>query len=60
MTPGDVNEDGVVDIQDIDLICQNSGPVSTTSLPRWDVNQDGIVDLQDVSIVVNHFGEIVN
>ncbi|WP_292462608.1 disaggregatase related repeat-containing protein [Methanolobus sp.] len=56
----DVNEDGVVDIQDIDLICQNSGPVSTTSLPRWDVNQDGIVDLQDVSIVVNHFGEIVN
>jgi hypothetical protein len=56
----DVNEDGVVDIQDINLICQNSGPVYTTPLPRWDVNQDGIVDLQDVSIVVSHFGEIVN
>ncbi|TGC08293.1 disaggregatase related repeat-containing protein [Methanolobus halotolerans] len=56
----DVNEDGVVDIQDINLICQNSGPVYTTPLPRWDVNQDGTVDIQDVSIVVDHFGETVN
>ncbi|MDW7733673.1 MAG: hypothetical protein SCH66_14745, partial [Methanolobus sp.] len=56
----DVNEDGIVDVQDISLICQNSDSTFTTALPREDVNQDGTVDLQDVSIVVSHFGETVN
>jgi len=56
----DVNGDGVVDIQDINLICQNSDSTSTTPLPQYDVNQDGVVDIQDVSVVVSHFGETVN
>ncbi|WP_406656874.1 disaggregatase related repeat-containing protein [Methanolobus sp. ZRKC2] len=55
----DVNEDGIVNITDITLICQDSDP-ATTFHPRCDVNQDGVVDIQDVSIVVSHFGETVN
>jgi len=55
----DVNEDGIVNILDITLVCQNYGATYTGDLPRWDVNQDGVVNIQDLSIISGRFGEIV-
>ena len=51
--PWDVNEDGVVDATDSDLVLdamhQNGGIVD----PRTDVNGDGVVDSEDVFLVIH-------
>lgn len=46
----DVNEDGIVDQEDIDLV-QNYILTGTGYLPRMDVNQDGSVNAIDLTLI---------
>ena len=48
---GDVNEDGVVDINDV--VCVINQMAGTVSWPRADVNADGDVDINDVVAIIN-------
>ncbi len=50
--PGDVNNDGTVDLDDLNLVLTNFG--QTTS--KGDTNGDGIVDLDDLNLVLTNFG----
>ena len=52
---GDVNGDGVVDMQDLDIIAQNFN-TSPPADERADINKDGIVDIYDLVIVGKNFG----
>ena len=54
-TPWDVNDDGVVNIQDLVLVAGQFGE-SGEDL-KGDLNGDGIVNIQDLVIVASHFGE---
>ena len=54
--PWDVNNDGVVNIQDLVLVSKSFG-VETPEHPKVDVNKDGKVDILDLLLVVGHFGE---
>lgn len=57
--PGDINEDGVVDINDAILASHAFG--STPSDPDWnpaaDLNEDGQIDIFDLIILVMNFGQ---
>lgn len=55
----DVNEDGVVDFLDINIIAQNYGTIPKAPYPDWDVNQDGVINLGDLLLAESHFGEKV-
>ena len=52
-TPGDINEDGVVNIQDYILLSNVFGSSNTDA----DINSDGIVNIQDYVILSNNFGK---
>ena len=52
----DINDDGVVDIQDLILISNNLGE-GTPTHPKVDVNKDGKVNILDLLLVAAHFGE---
>ena len=52
--PGDVNSDGVVNIQDMVLIASNFGQ---TGVNTADVNGDGVVNVQDLVWVASYFGQ---
>lgn len=52
----DVNNDGVVDIQDL-LLVANSFESDTLEDPKVDVNKDGTVDIIDLLLVASHLGE---
>ena len=54
--PWDVNNDGVVNIQDLVLVSKSFG-VEAPEHPKVDVNKDGKVDILDLLLVVGHFGE---
>ncbi|MDE0316741.1 MAG: sulfatase-like hydrolase/transferase [Candidatus Poribacteria bacterium] len=54
--PWDVNNDGIVDIQDLFLVA-NSFDAATLENPKVDVNRDGRVDLIDLLLVASHLGE---
>ena len=54
-TPWDVNDDGVVNIQDLVLVASELGE-SGEGL-KGDINGDGTVNIQDLVIVASHFGE---
>ena len=54
-TPWDVNDDGVVNIQDLVLVASQLGE-SGEDL-KGDLNGDGTVNIQDLVIVASHFGE---
>ena len=54
--PWDINNDGVVDIQDLTLV-SNSFGVETSEDSKVDVNKDGHVNLTDLLLVAAHFGE---
>ena len=55
----DINNDGVVDIQDLILVANSFGE-EPSEYPKVDVNKDGRVDIIDLLIVVAHFGESCN
>ena len=57
--PWDINNDGVVDIQDLILV-SNSFDVEPSDYPKVDVNEDGRVDIIDLLLVAAHFGESSN
>ena len=54
-TPWDVNDDGIVNIQDLVLVAGQLGE-SGEDL-KGDINDDGIVNIQDLVIVASHLGE---
>ena len=54
-TPWDVNDDGIVNIQDLVLVANEFGE-SGENL-KGDLNGDGTVNIQDLVIVASHFGE---
>lgn len=56
---GDINYDGVVDSEDMDLVemALGSQPGDPNWNPRADVNDDGVVDIQDIVAVSAHVGE---
>jgi len=57
--PGDINNDGTVDIFDCVVVALAFG--SKPGDPNWnpvaDINNDGIVDIFDIVVVALHFGE---
>ena len=59
MLPWDINDDGIVDIQDLLLVSKSFG-AEILEYPKVDVNQDGNVDIVDLLLVAAHFGESVN
>ncbi len=50
---GDVNGDGIVNIQDLALV---AGQLGQTGTNRADVNGDGVVNIQDLAIVAGALG----
>ena len=56
--PWDVNEDGVVTTEDLNIVADAIG-TSPPSRPRADVNGDGVVDILDLAEVASHLGETV-
>ncbi len=57
--PWDINNDGIVDIQDLILVSSNFGGEAPKHL-KVDVNGDGHVDIVDLLLVAAHFGESSN
>ena len=57
--PWDINDDGIVDIQDLVLISNSFGEAPLV-YPKVDVNKDGIVNILDLLLVAAHFGESNN
>jgi hypothetical protein len=57
--PGDVNNDGRVDIQDLTLVANRwlqAAPVGDDKyLPIGDANYDTRVDIQDLTLIANHW-----
>ena len=54
--PWDINNDGIVDVQDL-LLVSNSFGMETPEHPKADINKDGNVDIIDLLYVASHFGE---
>lgn len=57
--PWDINNDGIVDIQDLILVANNFN-VASPEPSKVDVNKDGRVDIIDLLFVASHFGESSN
>lgn len=55
----DINNDGIVDIQDLILV-SNSFGAEVSGNPKIDVNKDGRIDIIDLLLVAAHFGESCN
>ena len=54
--PWDINNDGIVDVQDLILV-SNSFGTETPEHPKADVNKDGRIDIIDLLLVAAHFSE---
>ena len=57
--PWDINNDGVVNIQDLVLV-SSSFEVDAPAHPKVDVNNDGRVNILDLILVAAHFGKSSN
>ena len=55
----DINNNGVVDIQDLILVSNSFGE-EPSEYPKADINKDGRVDIIDLLLVAAHFGESCN
>jgi hypothetical protein len=53
---GDANDDGRVDLEDLNAVRNNFGAVGVGK--PGDANVDGLVDLTDLNLVRNHFGSV--
>jgi len=55
----DINQDGIVDMYDISIVCISfsSTPQSSNWNPAADINSDEHIDIIDVVIVAMHYGE---
>ncbi|MBM3234980.1 hypothetical protein FJZ31_01645 [Candidatus Poribacteria bacterium] len=57
-TPWDVNNDGLVDVNDLLLVGQHFGEtIKEPVLPNPDVNGDGVVDIGDLALIGIYLGE---
>ncbi len=54
LTPGDANDDGVVDIADLNTVLSTFGTPNLSG----DLNFDGAVDLTDLNILLSTFGTV--
>ena len=54
----DLNNDGFIDLDDINLVLFNSIFTGATYDPQYDLVPDGVVDIADVFAVAVHFGEV--
>ena len=54
--PWDINNDGIVNIQDLILVSNSFGK-ETLEYPKADVNKDGHVDIIDLLLIAAHIGE---
>ena len=55
--PGDANQDGTVDINDLTIVLGNFGKASGMSWSTGDFIGDGRVDVNDLTIVLSNFGQ---
>ena len=55
--PGDINNDGDVNVRDLSILLENYG-LSGTALtnPNADINNDGDVNVRDLSILLENYG----
>ncbi len=56
---GDVNGDGVVDLDDLNLVLTNFGQVGFGSVLEGDANCDQAVNLDDLNLVLTNFGSSI-
>ena len=54
--PGDANNDGVVDLLDLDILGRNYGQTGA-ACGDGDFNGDGVVDLLDLDTLGQHYGD---
>ena len=54
--PWDINNDGIVDLQDL-LLVSNVFGEDTLKDPKVDVNKDGQIDIVDLLLIAAHLGE---
>jgi len=54
--PGDIDEDGDVDLSDLTILLSNFGLVGTADWPDGDLDGDGTVSLEDMTILLGNFG----
>lgn len=59
MLPWDINNDGIVNIQDLILVSNSFGE-APSEYPKVDINKDGHVNIIDLLLVAAHFGESCN
>ena len=56
LLPGDANEDGKVDINDLTIVLAHYGQTGTT-WAQGEFTGDGTVDINDLTIVLAHYGQ---
>ncbi len=62
-TPGDVNDDGRIDIHDLTLVIRHTLGIDTLSVLQFqaaDVNGDGVVDVRDATLIAQKALGIIN
>ena len=58
--PGDINGDGVVDIDDFIILAGNFGSGPGMTPQQGDLNDDGFIDIDDFIILAGNFGNDCN
>ena len=53
--PGDLNSDGILDIEDLFLVARNYGKTIGFD-ERADANNDGVIDISDLFLVARNYG----
>jgi hypothetical protein len=56
LTPGDANNDGMVDVGDLGILAANYGVTNNATWIMGDFNGDGAVDVGDLGILAAHYG----